>query len=78
MPHMPLSSAALRMKCQCINVSSALQDEVFHVPQAQRYCAGRVSDWDSKITTLPGAYVPGAVLLGAASLAISQVRRQPL
>jgi hypothetical protein len=32
-------------------------DEVFHVPQAQAYYAGRWGDWDDKITTPPGLYV---------------------
>lgn len=31
-----------------------VQDEVFHIPQAQRYCEGRFRDWDDKITTPPG------------------------
>ncbi|KAF2740727.1 alpha-1,2 glucosyltransferas-like protein alg10 [Polyplosphaeria fusca] len=31
-------------------------DEVFHVPQAQRYCNGDWS-WDPKITTPPGLYL---------------------
>ena len=31
------------------------------MPQAQRYCAGRFSEWDPKITTLPGLYLVGAV-----------------
>ncbi|XP_034251591.1 dol-P-Glc:Glc(2)Man(9)GlcNAc(2)-PP-Dol alpha-1,2-glucosyltransferase [Thrips palmi] len=31
-------------------------DEVFHIPQAQRYCNGSFSEWDPKITTLPGLY----------------------
>lgn len=31
-------------------------DEIFHVPQAQRYCRGDYS-WDPKITTLPGLYL---------------------
>ena len=30
------------------------QDEVFHVPQAQKYCEGRFNEWDDKITTPPG------------------------
>lgn len=38
------------------------QDEIFHVPQAQRYCAGRFSEWDSKITTFPGLYVVAAAI----------------
>ncbi|EHK50356.1 glycosyltransferase family 59 protein [Trichoderma atroviride IMI 206040] len=29
-------------------------DEVFHIPQAQRYCEGRFLEWDDKITTPPG------------------------
>lgn len=33
------------------------QDEVFHVRQAQLYCAGRFHDWDPKITTPPGLYL---------------------
>lgn len=33
------------------------QDEVFHVGQAQVYCAGNFSHWDPKITTPPGLYV---------------------
>lgn len=32
------------------------QDEVFHVPQAQKYCEGRFNEWDDKITTPPGLY----------------------
>ncbi|KXX78404.1 hypothetical protein MMYC01_205878 [Madurella mycetomatis] len=32
-------------------------DEVFHIPQAQTYCAGRFRDWDDKITTPPGLYL---------------------
>ncbi|KAH6608432.1 glycosyltransferase family 59 protein [Trichoderma cornu-damae] len=31
-------------------------DEVFHIPQAQRYCQGRFFEWDDKITTPPGLY----------------------
>ncbi|KAL0477448.1 alpha-1,2-glucosyltransferase [Acrasis kona] len=34
-------------------------DEIFHVPQAQRYCMDGMmnAEWDDKITTLPGLYV---------------------
>ena len=35
-------------------------DEIFHVPQAQRYCAGDWQAWDAKITTPPGVYVLSA------------------
>jgi len=41
-------------------------DEVFHVPQAQRYCNGRFSEWDPKITTFPGLYCLSALLSGLA------------
>lgn len=32
-------------------------DEVFHVGQAQAYCAGKLRTWDPKITTPPGLYL---------------------
>lgn len=32
-------------------------DEVFHIPQASKYCEGRYYEWDDKITTPPGLYV---------------------
>ena len=32
-------------------------DEVFHVAQAQAYCAGNFRRWDPKITTPPGLYL---------------------
>lgn len=35
-------------------ISWVLQDEIFHVGQAQTYCAGRLREWDPKITTPPG------------------------
>ena len=38
-----------------------MQDEIFHVPQAQLYCAGRWREWHPKITTFPGLYFLGAV-----------------
>ncbi|XP_061423106.1 putative Dol-P-Glc:Glc(2)Man(9)GlcNAc(2)-PP-Dol alpha-1,2-glucosyltransferase [Lethenteron reissneri] len=31
-------------------------DEIFHVPQAQKYCNGSFLEWDPKITTPPGLY----------------------
>lgn len=41
------------------NISNTclLQDEVFHIPQAQAYCEGKFGIWDDKITTPPGLYV---------------------
>lgn len=32
------------------------QDEFFHIPQAQKYCAGQFHEWDNKITTPFGLY----------------------
>ncbi|KAL7882823.1 hypothetical protein SRHO_G00004810 [Serrasalmus rhombeus] len=32
-------------------------DEIFHIPQAQKYCQGRFNEWDPMITTLPGLYL---------------------
>lgn len=32
-------------------------DEIFHVPQAQKYCEGKFTQWDPMITTLPGLYL---------------------
>lgn len=32
-------------------------DELFHIPQAQKYCHGRFNEWDPMITTLPGLYL---------------------
>uniref|UniRef100_A0A1B6CLY3 Dol-P-Glc:Glc(2)Man(9)GlcNAc(2)-PP-Dol alpha-1,2-glucosyltransferase n=1 Tax=Clastoptera arizonana TaxID=38151 RepID=A0A1B6CLY3_9HEMI len=32
-------------------------DEVFHIPQAQKFCNGSFFEWDQKITTLPGLYL---------------------
>lgn len=31
-------------------------DEIFHIPQAQKYCQLRWTEWDDKITTPPGLY----------------------
>lgn len=30
------------------------KDEIFHIPQAQKYCDGKFLEWDDKITTPPG------------------------
>lgn len=32
-------------------------DEIFHIPQAQKYCQGKFGEWDPMITTLPGLYL---------------------
>ena len=47
----------------CKNVPDPYMDEIFHIPQAQRYCAGNFTTWDPKITTLPGLYLFSVGLL---------------
>lgn len=37
-------------------VPEPYMDEIFHIPQAQKYCKGSFKEWDDKITTLPGLY----------------------
>lgn len=34
--------------------SDAMQDEIFHAPQAQAYCRGDWRYWDPALTTPPG------------------------
>ncbi|WYZ45881.1 hypothetical protein EsH8_IX_000106 [Colletotrichum jinshuiense] len=45
----------------CSNVMAHVDrpylDEVFHIPQAQKFCQGRWTEWDDKITTPPGIYI---------------------
>ncbi|KAK1988870.1 DIE2/ALG10 family protein [Colletotrichum cereale] len=45
----------------CSNVMAHVDkpylDEVFHIPQAQKFCQGRWDEWDDKITTPPGLYI---------------------
>jgi len=49
------------------NVQEPYMDEIFHIPQAQRYCRGDMAAWDPKITTLPGLYYAALALLPALS-----------
>jgi len=44
-------------------VPDPYMDEIFHIPQAQQYCAGNFTVWDPKITTLPGLYLFSVGLL---------------
>ena len=37
-----------------MTVTNPFQDEVFHIPQAQKYCDAKWLEWDDKITTPPG------------------------
>ncbi|XP_078678055.1 dol-P-Glc:Glc(2)Man(9)GlcNAc(2)-PP-Dol alpha-1,2-glucosyltransferase-like [Branchiostoma floridae x Branchiostoma belcheri] len=43
-------------------------DEIFHIPQAQKYCQGKFTEWDPMITTLPGLYLASVGLLKPAVL----------
>ncbi|KAL1839652.1 hypothetical protein VTJ49DRAFT_1262 [Mycothermus thermophilus] len=58
-----LSFWALYLTARCwlnlvnTHVPEPYLDEVFHIPQAQKYCEGRFWDWDDKITTPPGLYL---------------------
>lgn len=44
------------------NLYLYIQDEIFHIPQAQNYCQGDWLSWDPKITTFPGLYIVSAGL----------------
>ena len=46
-----------------LHVPDPYMDEVFHVPQTIKYCAGQFSSWDPKITTFPGTYVAALAAL---------------
>ncbi|KAF8057743.1 ALG10 [Scenedesmus sp. PABB004] len=52
------------------HVPEPYMDEPFHVPMAQRYCAGRLREWDPKVTTFPGLYVLGAAYAWASAAAL--------
>ncbi|KYN03925.1 PREDICTED: putative Dol-P-Glc:Glc(2)Man(9)GlcNAc(2)-PP-Dol alpha-1,2-glucosyltransferase [Cyphomyrmex costatus] len=38
-------------------------DEAFHIPQTIQYCAWNFTEWDPKITTLPGLYLITGVII---------------
>ncbi|XP_062928556.1 dol-P-Glc:Glc(2)Man(9)GlcNAc(2)-PP-Dol alpha-1,2-glucosyltransferase isoform X1 [Mobula hypostoma] len=46
-------------------------DEIFHVPQAQKYCEGRFLEWDPMITTLPGLYLVSTGIIKPVSWLLS-------
>ncbi|XP_071816104.1 dol-P-Glc:Glc(2)Man(9)GlcNAc(2)-PP-Dol alpha-1,2-glucosyltransferase-like [Apostichopus japonicus] len=52
-------------------------DEIFHVPQAQKYCAGNFTEWDPMITTPPGLYVMSVALIQPVSQLL-QVEREDI
>lgn len=39
-------------------------DELFHLPQGKAFCEGNYTQWDPKITTLPGLYLISSAALG--------------
>ncbi|KAF2745763.1 glycosyltransferase family 59 protein [Sporormia fimetaria CBS 119925] len=55
------------------NVPEPYLDEVFHVPQAQRFCEGNYN-WDPKITTPPGLYFASLLLQPIGGCDISTLR----
>ncbi|CAA7406325.1 unnamed protein product [Spirodela intermedia] len=46
-------------------VPDPYMDEIFHIPQAQRYCGGDLRSWDPMITTPPGLYCLSLAYIGA-------------
>ncbi|KAL4518927.1 hypothetical protein Ndes2437B_g04811 [Nannochloris sp. 'desiccata'] len=56
-----------------LHVPEPYMDEIFHIPQTQRYFNGQWTNWDPKITTFPGLYLIGTGvgrLLGSCSILI--------
>lgn len=51
-----VSYQANNWEVECNFLLTGIQDEFFHVPQAQRYCNNDYT-WDPKITTPPGLRV---------------------
>ncbi|KAJ2821831.1 glucosyltransferase, partial [Coemansia erecta] len=55
-------------------VREPYMDEIFHVPQAQRYCKGAFGEWDPKLTTPPGLYVASLVLRAWGACTLQRLR----
>ncbi len=53
--------------------SEPYMDEIFHIPQARKYCNGKFTEWDPKITTLPGLYVISVGILNPVSLFLERL-----
>ena len=49
------------------------KDEIFHIPQVQKYCAGDFTYWDKKITTFPGLYLVSLVFHGLLSFSSKKI-----
>ncbi|ORX66769.1 hypothetical protein DL89DRAFT_59487 [Linderina pennispora] len=70
MSRLPLAAAAFGVYASAsfavlrqvaLAVPEPYMDEIFHIPQAQRYCAGSFHEWDPKLTTPPGLYLVSLV-----------------
>lgn len=59
---------ALLTKLISDHVPTAFMDEIFHIPQAQKYFRGNWREWDPMITTPPGLYVASVAILKALKL----------
>ncbi|KAF3039175.1 glucosyltransferase [Didymella heteroderae] len=57
------------------DVKAPYLDEFFHVPQAQKYCAGDYT-WDPKITTPPGLYLVAKLLSPILGCSMRSLRAQ--
>lgn len=54
------------------SVHKPYMDEIFHIPQAQQYCAGNYTKWNDKITTLPGLYYLSSTAIRLIALLLSE------
>ncbi|PFX18520.1 putative Dol-P-Glc:Glc(2)Man(9)GlcNAc(2)-PP-Dol alpha-1,2-glucosyltransferase [Stylophora pistillata] len=55
--------------------SQPYMDEIFHVPQVQKYCDYKFDEWDPKITTLPGLYLISFACLRALAFLVGHELR---
>jgi len=56
---------------------AAYMDEIFHIPQARKYCYGKFDEWDDKITTLPGLYLVSVGILNPISFLVQRIVCDP-
>ncbi|XP_023346640.1 putative Dol-P-Glc:Glc(2)Man(9)GlcNAc(2)-PP-Dol alpha-1,2-glucosyltransferase [Eurytemora carolleeae] len=72
-------SACLSVVGNLVNVSvpDPYMDEIFHIPQAQQYCLGNFTAWDSKITTLPGLYLISVGIISPLNSLAASLTREP-
>ena len=73
---MPTSRHVFAQAHESNLLTAMLQDEPFHVNQTGQYCKGQWSNWDPKITTLPGLYLLGAPYGRAAHALLGLLRPQ--